>query len=60
MSTPHGLTPHDILALQDGERGVVRVTIVDMSQMRIEGSVRNGVRSNPWDQYDIGFRVARG
>src|SRR5262249_13257744 len=41
------------------EKGVVRVTIVDMTGMTIEGSHKNGVWSHPWGPYPVGYRVAR-
>ena len=47
-------------ALELGEEGVVRVTMVDMSRMTIRGSMRHGVMSLDWPSYPVGFRVVRG
>ena len=46
-------------ALGDGEEGVVRVSVVDMSAGPVRGSLRNGVQSMDWGPYPVGFRVAR-
>ncbi len=46
-------------ALEDGEEGVVRVTMVDMAGTPIRGSFRNGVTSWDWGAYRVGYRVAR-
>ncbi len=45
--------------LRQGERGYLRVSVVDMTGMIIEGSERNGVWSNSWGPYPFGFRVDR-
>jgi hypothetical protein len=49
-------------ALGLGERGVVRVTVVDTSDGRtaFPGTEKNGVRSSSWDQpWPTGFRIVR-
>jgi hypothetical protein len=46
-------------ALGDGERGVVRVTVVDGANVDFEGSDRHGVWSESFGEYPVGFRVAR-
>ncbi len=46
-------------ALNPGERAYVRVTVVDMTGMPIEGSQRNGVLTHPWGPYPFGYRVER-
>jgi hypothetical protein len=46
-------------ALEPGEEGVVRVSVVDMSAVPVRGSVRNQVMSMDWGPYAIGYRVAR-
>ncbi|MEX2172690.1 MAG: LCCL domain-containing protein [Pirellulales bacterium] len=43
-------------ALQDGERGVVRVTILE-GRPEYEASIRNGVTSGRWDKWGGSFRV---
>lgn len=46
--------------LQPGERGIVRVTLLDTSDRAgFEGSRRNGVYSEDWDRWEMGFRVSR-
>jgi hypothetical protein len=45
--------------LADGERGVVRVTFVDTLNVTFTGSYRNGVRSEDYPSWPVGFRVAR-
>ncbi len=45
--------------LSPGERGVVRVELIDTHGMEFEGSCRNRVVSEPWDDYEVGFRVSR-
>jgi hypothetical protein len=45
--------------LGDGERGVVRVTFVDTLNVAFTGSYRNGVRSEDYPSWPVGFRVAR-
>jgi LCCL domain len=47
-------------ALELGEEGVVRVTMVDMSRMTIRGCMRHGVMSHDWSSYPVGYRVVRG
>jgi hypothetical protein len=47
-------------ALELGEEGVVRVTMVDTSRMTIRGSMRHGVMTHDWPSYPVGFRVVRG
>ena len=46
-------------AVEAGEEGVVRVTIVDMSREQIRGSVRYGVETMDWGSYPVGYRVSR-
>jgi hypothetical protein len=46
-------------ALDFGEEGVVRVSIVDMSGMQIVGTDRNGVITMNWGPYQVGYRVSR-
>ena len=38
-------------ALEFGEEGVVRVTMIDMSRMTIRGCMRHGVMSHDWSTY---------
>jgi hypothetical protein len=45
--------------LRPGERGVVRVTIVDSVNVAFNGSERNGVWSEDFGEYQVGYRVAR-
>jgi hypothetical protein len=46
--------------LKPGERGVVRVTILDTSDREeFPGSRRHGVSSEFWDSWELGFRVSR-
>ncbi|MFO0846433.1 MAG: LCCL domain-containing protein [Gemmataceae bacterium] len=45
--------------LADGERGVVRVTFVDALNVEFVGSERNGVWSQDYGPWPIGFRIAR-
>lgn len=47
-------------ALEDGEEGVVKVTILDLTGVPIIGAFRNGVSSMDWGPYRVGYRVARG
>ena len=46
-------------ALADGERGVVRVTFVDTLNVTFTGSYRNGVRSEDYATWPVGYRLAR-
>jgi hypothetical protein len=46
-------------ALADGERGVVRVTFVDALNVEFVGTERNGVYSQDYGPWPVGFRVAR-
>jgi hypothetical protein len=46
-------------ALEPDEEAVVRVSVVDMSQVPVRGSLQNAVMSADWGPYPIGFRVAR-
>jgi hypothetical protein len=46
-------------ALEAGEEGVVRVSLVDMSRIRVQGSLSHGVMSMDWGPYPVGYRVAR-
>jgi hypothetical protein len=46
--------------LKPGERAVVKVTVVDTrDRPSFEGSLRNGIQSDPWGGWDYGFQVAR-
>ena len=45
--------------LRDGERGLVRVTVVDGANVDFEGSDRNEVWSDSFGAYPVGYRVAR-
>jgi len=46
--------------LKRGERAVVKVTVVDTRERHsFEGSLRNGIQSDPWGTWDFGFQVAR-
>ena len=46
-------------ALHEGERGLVRVTFVDARNVAFTGSDRNGVWSQPYGPWPVGFRVER-
>ncbi|MFO0865944.1 MAG: LCCL domain-containing protein [Gemmataceae bacterium] len=46
-------------AIEAGEEAVVRVTLEDMSNQRVFGTMRHGVMSMDWGPYHIGYRVAR-
>ncbi len=46
-------------ALLPGERGVIRVTFVDTLNVAFIGSERNGVWSESFGPYPIGYRVGR-
>jgi hypothetical protein len=45
--------------LADGERGVVRVTFVDAVNVEFVGTERNGVESEDYGAWPVGFRIAR-
>jgi hypothetical protein len=45
--------------LRDGERGIVRVTYADTLNVAFTGSERNGVWSEPFGPWPVGFRVER-
>ncbi len=45
--------------VRPGERGVVRVTIVDGLNVAFTGSHQNGVWSEDFDDYPVGYRIAR-
>lgn len=45
--------------LAAGERGVVRVTFVDTLNVSFTGSQRNGVFSEPYAAWPVGYRIAR-
>jgi hypothetical protein len=45
--------------LQSGERGVVRVTFVDTLNVAFTGSHRNGVWTESFGHWPVGFRIAR-
>jgi hypothetical protein len=46
-------------ALNDGERGLVRVTFVDTLNVAFVGSERNGVWSQSYGPWPVGYRVER-
>jgi hypothetical protein len=46
-------------ALREGERGLVRVTILDGTDIAYVGSDRNGVASFDYANYPVAFRVER-
>jgi ATP-dependent Clp protease ATP-binding subunit ClpA len=46
-------------ALEEGEEGVVRVSVVDMAGQPVKGSHRNGAMSMDWGPYPMGYRVVR-
>jgi LCCL domain len=46
-------------AVEAGEEGVVRVSVVDMSGVAIHGSMRNGVDTMDWGSYPVGYHVSR-
>jgi LCCL domain len=46
-------------AVEAGEEGVVRVSIVDMSGVQIRGSTRYGVDTMDWGSYPVGYHVSR-
>jgi hypothetical protein len=45
--------------LQPGERGVVRVTFVDTLNVAFVGSERNGILSDSFGPWPVGYRVQR-
>lgn len=45
--------------LADGERGVLRVTFVDALNVEFVGTERNGVYSQDYGAWPVGFRIAR-
>jgi ElaB/YqjD/DUF883 family membrane-anchored ribosome-binding protein len=45
--------------LREGERGIVRVTIVDALNVAFTGSERNGIWSEDFGEYPVGYRVSR-
>jgi len=45
--------------LRPGERSVVRVTFVDTLNVAFVGSDRNGVESQSWGPYPVGYRIQR-
>jgi hypothetical protein len=46
-------------AVESGEEGVVRVSVVDMSREKVQGSFRNGVMTHDWGTYNVGYKVVR-
>jgi hypothetical protein len=46
-------------ALEAGEEAGVRVSIVNMADVPVKGSLRNGVMSRDWGPYPVGYRVTR-
>lgn len=45
--------------LREGETGVVRVTFVDTLNVAFNGSLRNGIESDSFGAYPVGYRVER-
>lgn len=45
--------------LQEGERGIVRVTFVDTLNVSFTGSQRHGVWSEPYGPWPVGYRIDR-
>ncbi len=45
--------------LRDGERGIVKAEIVDMTGMVTVGSYRNDVTSSDWGPYPFGFKLSK-
>ncbi len=46
-------------ALRVGERGLVRVTLIDGSERVFDGSEQNGIRSLDYGNYSVGFQLER-
>ena len=46
-------------ALRVGERGLVRVTLIDGSERIFDGSERHGIRSLDYGNYTVGYQVER-
>ncbi|MCI0704791.1 MAG: hypothetical protein L0241_27350 [Planctomycetia bacterium] len=46
-------------AVREGERGLVRVTIVDSADQPFNGSQRNGIQSFDYANYPVAYRVER-
>jgi hypothetical protein len=46
-------------ALEVGEEGVVRVSVVNMAGVPVKGSLRNGVMTGDWGPYPVGYRLTR-
>jgi hypothetical protein len=46
-------------ALREGERGLVRVTILDGADLTYEGTLRNGVTSFVYANYPVAYRIER-
>lgn len=46
--------------LRSGQRGVVRVTLVDTRGAPFTGSLRHELSSHAWSSYPLGYKVARG
>ena len=46
--------------LKDGQRGLVRVTWVDTLNVAFTGSERNGVWSEAYGPWPVGYRLSRG
>jgi hypothetical protein len=46
-------------AVREGERGLVRVTIVDGAELTYTGSQRNGVASMDYANYPVAYRVEK-
>jgi hypothetical protein len=46
-------------AVEAGEEGVVRVSVVNMADIPVRGSLSHGVMSRDWGPYPIGYRVEK-
>ncbi len=45
--------------LRDGERGLVRITLLDGDGLAFEGSTRHGVTTHDYGPYPLAFRIER-
>ena len=46
-------------AVEVGEEAVVRVSLVNMANVPVKGSLRHGVMTGDWGPYPVGYRVTR-
>jgi hypothetical protein len=46
-------------ALREGERGLVRVTLLDGDSLNYEGSTRHGIQTYDYANYPLAYRVER-